>query len=118
MTETNVTPDSEPTSLVSLPSATASLLDVFTKPGEIDLYSIEIETSSANFEELGATDKVELNPALATFNTHHFLAHKSNPKGREILDMLNRGMQEMRETGEWYDIVATGLEEYNKLKQK
>lgn len=81
--------------------------------GEIDLYSIEIETSSANFEELGATDKVELNPALATFNTHHFLAHKSNPKGREILDMLNRGMQEMRETGEWYDIVATGLAEYN-----
>ncbi len=81
--------------------------------GEVDLYSIEIETSTANFEELGATDKVELNPALATFNTHHFLAHKSNPKAAEIIAMLNKGLLEMRESGEWYDIVATGLAEAN-----
>ena len=32
--------------------------------------------------------------------------------------MLNKGLTEMRKTGEWYDIVATGLEEYNKLKQQ
>ena len=31
--------------------------------------------------------------------------------------MLNRGITEMRESGEWYDIVATGLAEYNKLSQ-
>ena len=83
--------------------------------GEVDLYSIEIETSTANFEELGATDKVELNPALATFNTHHFLASKSNPKAAEIIAMLNKGLLEMRESGEWYDIVATGLAESNAL---
>ena len=81
--------------------------------GEIDLYSIEIETSTANFEELGATDAVELNPALATFNTHHFVTAKSNARGREYIAMLNRGITEMRESGEWYDIVATGLAEYN-----
>lgn len=49
--------------------------------GEVDLYSIEVETSTANFEELGATDRVALNPALATFNTHHFVTAKSNPGG-------------------------------------
>jgi polar amino acid transport system substrate-binding protein len=81
--------------------------------GEVDLYSIEIETSTANFEALGATDKVELNPALATFNTHHFVTAKSNPRGRDFIAMLNNGLQEMRESGEWYDIVATGLAEYN-----
>jgi phage tail protein X len=81
--------------------------------GEVDLYSIEVETSTANFEELGATDEVELNPALATFNTHHFVTAKSNPRGAEYIAMLNRGMEEMRETGEWYDIVATGLADYN-----
>ncbi len=83
--------------------------------GEVDLYSIEIETSTANFEELGATDKVELNPALATFNTHHFVTAKTNPRGREYIAMLNNGLQEMRESGEWYDIVATGLAEFNNL---
>jgi hypothetical protein len=31
--------------------------------------------------------------------------------------MLNRGITEMRESGEWYDIVATSLADFNKLSQ-
>ncbi len=83
----------------------------------VDLYSIEAETVTANFEELGASDRVAPNPALATFITYHFLTSKSNPRGRVYIAMLNRGITEMRESGEWYDIVATGLAEYNKLSQ-
>ncbi len=85
--------------------------------GQVDLYSIEAETVTANFEELGASDRVAPNPALATFITYHFLTSKSNPRGRVYIAMLNRGITEMRESGEWYDIVATGLDEYNKLSQ-
>jgi hypothetical protein len=85
--------------------------------GEVDLYSIEAETASANFTELNANDRVSPNPALATFITYHFLTSKSNPRGRVYIAMLNRGITEMRESGEWYDIVATGLAEYNKLSQ-
>lgn len=85
--------------------------------GEADLYSIEAETASSNFSELGATDRVSPNPALATFITYHFLTSKSNPRGRVYIAMLNRGITEMRESGEWYDIVATGLAEFNKLSQ-
>ncbi len=85
--------------------------------GEVDLYSIEAETASANFTELNANSRVSPNPALATFITYHFLTSKSNPRGRVYIAMLNRGITEMRESGEWYDIVATGLAEYNKLSQ-
>jgi phage tail protein X len=85
--------------------------------GKVDVYSLEVETTTANFEELGATDKVELNPALATFNTHHFVTSKNNPRGAEYIAMLNRGIEEMRQSGEWYDIVATGLAEYNQTKE-
>lgn len=85
--------------------------------GEVDLYTIEAETAASNFAELGATDRVSPNPALATFITYHFLTSKSNPRGRVYIAMLNRGITEMRESGEWYDIVATGLAEYNKLSQ-
>lgn len=85
--------------------------------GEVDVYSLEVETTTANFEALGATDRVELNPALATFNTHHFVTAKSNTRGREYIALLNAGLQEMRETGEWYDIVATGLAEFNAQSQ-
>jgi phage tail protein X/ABC-type amino acid transport substrate-binding protein len=85
--------------------------------GEVDVYSIEAETSTSNFTELGGTDKVVVNPALTTFITYHFLTAKSNPRGRVYIAMLNRGITEMRESGEWYDIVATGLSEFNKLSQ-
>jgi len=85
--------------------------------GEVDVYSIEAETSTSNFAELGGADKVAVNPALTTFITYHFLTSKSNPRGRVYIAMLNRGITEMRESGEWYDIVATGLAEYNKLSQ-
>jgi polar amino acid transport system substrate-binding protein len=85
--------------------------------GEADVYTIEAETATANFEELGATDKVTVNPALATFVTYHFITSKTNPRGRVYITMLNRGITEMRESGEWYDIIATSLADYNKLSQ-
>ncbi len=85
--------------------------------GEVDLYTIELETSISNFEALGATDKVVLNPTIISFNTHHFVTHKSNPRGKEYIEMLDKGITEMRESGEWYDIIATGLAEYSQQSQ-
>ena len=85
--------------------------------GEVDVYSIETETSVSNFSELDATDKIAVNPALTTFISYHFLTSKANPRGRVYIAMLNRGITEMRETGEWYDILASGLAEFNKMSQ-
>jgi ABC-type amino acid transport substrate-binding protein len=98
------------------PKAPMDCADLLLK-GEVDLYSIEAETAAANFKELGANEQVSANPALATFISYHFLTAKSNPRGRVYIAMLNRGITEMRESGEWYDILATGLAEYNKLSQ-
>ncbi len=58
-----------------------------------------------------------VNPALATFISYHFLTSKNNPRGPEYIAMLNAGITEMRESGEWYDILATGLAEFNALSQ-
>ena len=85
--------------------------------GEVDVYTIEIETIAANMAELGATDKVVENPYLSIILPYHFITSKTNPRGRVYISMLNKGITEMRESGEWYDIVATGLAEYNKLSQ-
>ena len=98
------------------PKTTLECAEMLLK-GEVDLYSIEAETSTANFVELGAADQVVVNPALATFISYHFLTSKSNPRGPEYIAMLNAGITEMRESGEWYDILATGLAEYNALGQ-
>ena len=85
--------------------------------GEADVYTIEVETVAANFDQLGATDKVTQNPYLSIILPYHFITAKTNPRGRVYISMLNKGITEMRDSGEWYDIVATGLAEYNKLSQ-
>jgi phage tail protein X len=85
--------------------------------GEVDIYSIETETSVSNFQELEAADKIVTNPAITSFISYHFLTSKTNPRGRVYIAMLNRGITEMRESGEWYDILATGLAEFNGLNQ-
>lgn len=84
--------------------------------GEADVMAIELETATDVFTELGALDKVAINPTLVRFLTYHFITSKSNPRGQEVIATLNRGLEEMRESGEWYDIVATGLAEYNGLR--
>ncbi len=85
--------------------------------GEADVYVDGTETAVSLLGDLGAADKISVNPNLVKFQTVHFLVAKNNPRGRIYLAMINRGITEMRESGEWYDIVATSLAEYSKLGQ-
>jgi hypothetical protein len=46
---------------------------------------------------------------LATIQTLHVIAHKSNERAVKVVEMLNEGVMEMYLSGEWYDIVSTAL---------
>ena len=85
--------------------------------GEVDVFAIELETATEAFRELGVTDQITVNPTLVNFLTFHFISARNNPRARIYIAMLNEGLTEMRKSGEWYDIVATGLAEYNKANQ-
>jgi ABC-type amino acid transport substrate-binding protein len=77
--------------------------------GEVDVMTIEIETAVYYIELAGVTDRIQQNPYLINLNSLHFATHVTNTRGKEYLRLLNRGLAEMRETGEWYDIVASTL---------
>jgi ABC-type amino acid transport substrate-binding protein len=79
--------------------------------GEADVFSIELESATEAFRALGVTDQVSINPTLVSFLTFHFISARNNPRARVYIAMLNEGLTEMRQSGEWYDIVATGLAE-------
>jgi polar amino acid transport system substrate-binding protein len=79
--------------------------------GEADVMSIEVESAVDSMERAEATDKLVQNTALIHIASLHFATHKTNDRGREYIKMLNRGLAEMRDTGEWYDIVASTLSE-------
>lgn len=79
--------------------------------GEADVMSIEIESAVDSIERAEAIEQIGQNPFLIKIASLHFATHVTNERGKEYLQMLNRGLAEMRETGEWYDIVATTLAE-------
>jgi hypothetical protein len=82
--------------------------------GEVDILAIELESATDAFTELDALNKVTSNPTLIGFLTFHLITSKKNPRGKTYIAMINQGLTEMRESGEWYDIVSAGLDEYNK----
>jgi hypothetical protein len=77
--------------------------------GEVDLVSIDAEVGDSAIAELGLTGKFVQNPFLMTLESLHVIAHKSNPKAVQMVVMLDSGLVEMYESGEWYDIVSTAL---------
>ena len=42
------------------------------------------------------------------------VVHNSNQFGEQYLEMLNTGLREMQESGEWYAIVSESLGEHNR----
>ena len=79
-----------------------------------DVMSIEVESAVDSMERAKVTEKIVQNPYLIHIASLHFATHVTNARGKEYLEMLNRGLSEMRDTGEWYDIVASTLAEASK----
>lgn len=85
--------------------------------GAADMAVIEVETAAGIIQDMGVEKDVVSNPYLSKLTTLRFVTHKTNPRGRVYMTLINRGLNEMRQTGEWYDIVASSLKEYNDRQQ-
>jgi ABC-type amino acid transport substrate-binding protein len=84
--------------------------------GKVDLVSIDAEVGDSAIATLGMTGQFSQNPHLMSLQSLHVIAHKSNPRAVEMVVQLDSGLVEMYESGEWYDIVSTGLAQ-NSLRQ-
>ncbi len=79
--------------------------------GSVDVVPLEIETIEGSAKELGIQNDITQNAYLTNLLQLRFVTHKTNPRGRVYLAMINRGLTEMRESGEWYAIVSSSLAE-------
>ncbi len=77
--------------------------------GKVDLVAIDADVATSAIVRLGLTADVEQNPFLSTVESLHVIAHKSNQRAVATIGMLNEGITEMSESGEWYDVVSTAL---------
>lgn len=82
---------------------------------DVDVVPLEIENVAAAASELGIENDIVQNPYLTNLLELSFVTHKTNPRGRVYIAMLNRGLTEMRESGEWYAIISDSLAEFNSL---
>ena len=77
--------------------------------GEVDLVSVDAEAGDSMLAKLDLISTVGQNPHLSTILSLHVIAHKSNARAVAMLGELDKGVVEMYETGEWYEIVSSAL---------
>jgi polar amino acid transport system substrate-binding protein len=77
--------------------------------GEVDVVTFEVLAAEDDIKQRGIAGQVEEIDGLANVATLHVFAHKSNPFGRVYLTFLNKGLREMRNSGEWFMIVSRQL---------
>ena len=86
------------------------------RSGEVDVVPLELETVAlARADFAIGEDEMIQNPYLSSLISMSFVAHKTNPRGKVYIAMFNRGLTEMRETGEWYAIISDSLAEFNAM---
>jgi hypothetical protein len=102
----------EPAVTISIPPLTAECFEGLVN-GTYDIATVESQLASAVIQELGIGEQVVENPRLTSIQAIAAMAWKANPRALEFLTYLNRGLAEMRDSGEWNDIVASSLKEAN-----
>ena len=103
----------EPTITLLQPITARECVDAVLT-GSADVASFEVQLMADTMSEMGLTelDVIE-NPFVSSVQSLRFIAHRSYPFGKQYLAMLNKGLNEMRESGEWYAIVSDTLREHN-----
>ena len=82
--------------------------------GSVDVVTYEIEVAASVFGNMQLEPNAVIeNRFVNNVLSLHFFAHRANPYGRKYVNLLNNGLNEMRETGEWYAIVSDTLREHN-----
>lgn len=79
--------------------------------GSVDVVSVDTLVGANAIADMSLDGQVVENANLGAVKELYVLVHKKNPRGREVLDLLNDGLQKMVESGEWYDIVSSYLRE-------
>lgn len=95
-----------------VPGSVNDCFEMLTE-GSVDVVPLEIESVAAAAAELGIEGDIVQNAYLTNLLQLSFVTHKTNPRGRVYLALLNRGLTEMRESGEWYAIISSSLAEFN-----
>lgn len=102
----------EPVITLAIPPMTEDCFNGLVE-GTYDIATIESQAAAVVIQDLGIADQIVENPRITSIQAIAAMAWKANPRALEYLTYLNRGLLDLRDTGEWNDIVSSSLQEAN-----
>ncbi|MEM9787710.1 MAG: transporter substrate-binding domain-containing protein [Pseudomonadota bacterium] len=85
--------------------------------GSVDAVTLAVDTADLKMLETGTTDQVRYNEPLSQVLTIHAVISKNHPQGAEMLGEFNSGLNAIKETGEWFQIIRRHLTEHRARTQ-
>jgi polar amino acid transport system substrate-binding protein len=79
--------------------------------GEVDVITLDALPAEEDARELGFSDRVAKLESLTSAQTLHIFVAKDNQLANDALPIINSGLQQMRTSGEWFNIVRAGIKE-------
>jgi len=77
--------------------------------GEVDIVTLEALAAEEDYRELGLSNQIANIDALASKETLHVFVAKDNVFANEALPIINAGLENLRLSGEWFEIVRSGI---------
>ncbi|WP_234417138.1 LysM peptidoglycan-binding domain-containing protein [Loktanella sp. Alg231-35] len=79
--------------------------------GEIDVITLDALPAEEDARELGLEDQIAKIEPLTSAQTLHVFVSKDNQFANDALPIINAGLEELRLSGEWFNIVREGIKE-------
>ncbi len=79
--------------------------------GEIDVITLDALPAEEDYRELGLSDRVAKIEPLTSAQTMHIFVAKDNQFANDALPIINAGLEELRLSGEWFEIVRQGVKD-------
>lgn len=77
--------------------------------GAYDIVSIDGLRVQNEIIAMGLAGRVREISSLATIQTVHVLSPRNNPNGRAYLALLDKGLRDLHDSGQWFSIVTAHL---------
>jgi len=79
--------------------------------GEVDVMTYDALPAEEDIREAGVEDQITTLEALRGTVTTHIFVSKNNTFANEALPIINAGLEELRLSGEWFNIVRASIQE-------
>ena len=83
--------------------------------GTFDAVALAVDTAEGTIAELGLQDQVRYDEPLSQVLTIHAVIAKTNPMAEQYLATLDSGINSIKETGEWFQIIRRHLTAHRAL---